>query len=304
MCIPWNTTYPMWSWQSRLLASEPSAHNTLVWEKWNKIDLSPMIPGIKLRYIQPSPVNANHIDQAFHAKTEGENKELPYLENELWHKIYAATDLETCRANRTAFHDMLSRDWDAAWKFLFSDSDRDDCKPLKPPRDWPMMILMLREKKIPENIRSKICNRMARFKNPSLLREASQAGCRLSAEVAEYAICYGSLECLRWACENGCGRSELDYLYAQSAASYGFLDILKYLRLNNFYWDELTMDQALHGGHLDCLKFAHENCCPWSTELFRARYQRVYWTKNHWDCMQYLIDTGCPPSDSSAARWW
>ena len=237
-------------------------------------------------------------------------KELPYLENELWHKIFAATDLETCRANRIAFHDMLSRDWDAAWTFLFSDSEKDQSRPLKPPQDWPMMILLLRKRKIPDVVRSRICERFARYKNPSLLKEARQAGCCWSGLVIVNAICFGSVECLRWARENGCKRYLYEEFVAETAAFNGFLDVLKYLHQNGFFWDGYTMQNALRGGHLDCLKFANENDCPWGDMLSKAanRYQTDLWTKNHWDCVQYLIDAGCPRAElagwSVPKQWW
>ena len=238
-----------------------------------------------------------------------QGKELPYLENELWHKIFAATDLETCRANRVAFHDMLSRDWDAAWTFLFSDSEKDECRPLKPPRDWPMMILLLRERKIPLAFRRKICEKMARYKNLNLLKEARQAGCPFTVFVIDYAVCCGSLECLRWARENGCEQCIFEHLFTETAASHGFLDVLKYLHQNGFFWDGCTIENALRGGHLDCLKFAHENGCPWSSVIFEAAktYQKSdtnSWTEDHWDCMQYLIDADCRHAKSSDRRKW
>ena len=225
----------------------------------------------------------------------GVRKELPYFENELWHKIFAATDLETCKANRIAFHDMLSRDWEAAWTFLFSDFEKDECRPLKPPQDWPMMILLLKEKKIPESFRIIICERLARYKSPSLLKEARQAGCPWNALVIYRAVCYGSLDCLRWARENGCRRYALDHIFAEIAASHGFLDVLKYLHQNDFCWDKDTMTNALCGGHLACLKFANENGCPWTCLLFKAaktyqKFHRKSWTEHHWDCVKYLLD--------------
>ena len=222
-------------------------------------------------------------------------KKLPYLENEIWHKIFAATDLETCRANRIAFHDMLSRDWDAAWKFLIADSEKDEPRPLKSPRDWPMMILLLRERKIPEALRDNICEKMAIYKSSSLLREARQADCPWSGDVLGNAVCYGSLECLRWARENGCEKILPDSIYTFTAASYGFLDVLKYLHQHNFFWNEDTMYHALNGGHLDCLKFAHQNGCPSNSVLVDAeRYHTEFWSNDHSDCVQYLRDAGCP----------
>ena len=239
-------------------------------------------------------------------KNNDQGMKLPYLPNEIWHKIFAATDLETCRANRIAFHDLLSRDWDAAWKFLFPGSEKDGPRPLKSPRDWPMMILLLREKKIPEALRNEICEKMARYKNSVLLKEARQAGCPWNGDVVLYAAFYGSLECLRWAHENGCKTSKSEDSYAFTAASFGFLDVLKYLHQNDFSWNETTIRLGLVGGHLNCLKFAHENGCPWSSFRFTAeRYHTKSWSNNHWECVQYLINAGCPQLELSVPiKWW
>ena len=48
-----------------------------------------------------------------------------------------------------------------------------------------------------------------------------------------------------------------------SAAGNGHLDCLKYAHENGCPWDENTCAKAAINGHLDCLKYAHENGCPW-----------------------------------------
>src|SRR5438105_4179141 len=48
-----------------------------------------------------------------------------------------------------------------------------------------------------------------------------------------------------------------------TAALYGQLDCLKYLHENGCPWDSFTCYHAAGNGHLDCLKYAHENGCPW-----------------------------------------
>ena len=43
----------------------------------------------------------------------------------------------------------------------------------------------------------------------------------------------------------------------------GHLEVLKWARENDCPWDEGTCMCAAKGGHLDVLKWARENDCPW-----------------------------------------
>ena len=54
------------------------------------------------------------------------------------------------------------------------------------------------------------------------------------------------------------------------AAQKGHLECLKYAHENGCPWDEQTCAYAAQNGHLDCLKYAHENGCPWN---MRAPHQ-------------------------------
>src|SRR6185295_9409014 len=51
----------------------------------------------------------------------------------------------------------------------------------------------------------------------------------------------------------------------------GDLEILKYLRSPDSEkpcpWDESTAAWAAHEGHLECLKYLHENGCPWEISI-------------------------------------
>ncbi len=48
------------------------------------------------------------------------------------------------------------------------------------------------------------------------------------------------------------------------AAEYGHLDCLRYAHENGCHWDEVTCIRATNHGNLDCLRYAHENGCPWN----------------------------------------
>jgi hypothetical protein len=69
----------------------------------------------------------------------------------------------------------------------------------------------------------------------------------------------------------------------QYAAFYGHLECLKYLHQNNYPWDEWTFGSAAANGHLDCLKYLHENNCPWNEYL--CSYAAF---NGHLDCLKYL----------------
>jgi hypothetical protein len=42
-------------------------------------------------------------------------------------------------------------------------------------------------------------------------------------------------------------------------------------------------------GHFDCLKYAHENGCPWCISTCNFAIVR-----NHLDCLKYAYENGCP----------
>lgn len=70
--------------------------------------------------------------------------------------------------------------------------------------------------------------------------------------------------------------------------SYGHLECLKYAHENGCEWDIWTCSGAAKDGHLDCLKYAHENGCPWDkhTHTNAIKYGRF-------DCLKYIHDNGC-----------
>ena len=73
------------------------------------------------------------------------------------------------------------------------------------------------------------------------------------------------------------------------AAKGGHLDVLKYAHKNRCPWDERTCISAAGGGHLKVLKYAHENGCPWNegTSLWAAE-------EGHLDVLKYARENGCP----------
>ena len=62
------------------------------------------------------------------------------------------------------------------------------------------------------------------------------------------------------------------------------------------------VSSAASNGHLECLKYAHENGCPWNelSDLFYAAA-----ANGHLECLKYLHEKGCPWDEwtcSEAAR--
>ena len=47
----------------------------------------------------------------------------------------------------------------------------------------------------------------------------------------------------------------------------GHLECLKYAHENGCPWNEDTCSNAAKNGHLECLKYLHENRCPWDNLL-------------------------------------
>ena len=67
-----------------------------------------------------------------------------------------------------------------------------------------------------------------------------------------------------------------------NAAGKGHLDCLKYLHQNGKRWDTKTTGYAANRGHLKCLEYAHENGAPWSMETTMEAAMN-----GHFACLQY-----------------
>jgi len=72
------------------------------------------------------------------------------------------------------------------------------------------------------------------------------------------------------------------------ALSKGHLECLKYAHENGCPWDQWTCSNASKGGHIECLKYAHENGCPWDGTCANASYY------GHLECLKYAHENGCP----------
>ncbi len=81
-----------------------------------------------------------------------------------------------------------------------------------------------------------------------------------------------------------------DYNTCVEAATYGHLDCLKYAHENGCpmtFWR--ICDVAACGGHLKCLKYAHENGCNWKIQVTSNAA-----LNDNLECLRYAHEHGCP----------
>ena len=73
---------------------------------------------------------------------------------------------------------------------------------------------------------------------------------------------------------------KLEINWCELAATNGHLECLKYAHENGCPWNSGTCKFAAENSHLECLKYAHENGCPYNkTELLKKCYI---------NCKQYI----------------
>ena len=73
------------------------------------------------------------------------------------------------------------------------------------------------------------------------------------------------------------------------ASAKGLLECLRYAHENGCPWNESTCHSASEHGHLACLRYAHENGCPWGeyTCQFASEHGNL-------DCLRYAHQNGAP----------
>ena len=78
------------------------------------------------------------------------------------------------------------------------------------------------------------------------------------------------------------------------AAGHGFIHCLKYFHENGCPWDETATKYAAGEGNLECLKYLHENGCPWDE---KATYYAA--SNDQLECLKYLHNNRCPWSEKA-----
>ena len=100
------------------------------------------------------------------------------------------------------------------------------------------------------------------------------------------AACWGHINCLKWARQNGCTWDEST---CSLAALQGNLDCLSYAHENGCPWNSWTPVHAVLGGSIDCLQYLYEQQCPWD-----AWTSRTAAANNQPDCLMWAYHHGCP----------
>jgi hypothetical protein len=76
------------------------------------------------------------------------------------------------------------------------------------------------------------------------------------------------------------------------AAARGSVRLLKWTRVNNWDWNDYMCLYAVRFGHLPALQYLHENGVPWDC----SNTCNEAGVREHWDCLQYLVDNKCSTS--------
>ena len=72
------------------------------------------------------------------------------------------------------------------------------------------------------------------------------------------------------------------------AAGEGQLEILKWLRANDFPWGKQTCERAASGGHIEVLQWAHANGCPWNENICACAAYGGHLGVLQWMCTKRL----------------
>jgi len=114
----------------------------------------------------------------------------------------------------------------------------------------------------------------------------------------------GHLDCLRFLFAKVKPSRDTEEFAAQQAAAYGRINILKYLVEERKISDEFKSDcvyNATGYGRLDCLQYLVEEAKAPLNYWQHVAYARY---KEHHDCVNYLLEKGCPePTDEQYAEF-
>ena len=73
------------------------------------------------------------------------------------------------------------------------------------------------------------------------------------------------------------------------AATYGHLDCLRYAHQNGCPWDDAVCVGAAKNNQLECLRYAHEHGCPWDERTCNEASGN-----GHLELLRYAHQNGCP----------
>ena len=97
---------------------------------------------------------------------------------------------------------------------------------------------------------------------------------------------------LEWVITENISQTTITEEQKETCFEKGFIKIIKNIELKK---STNYCKQAAYNGHLECLRYLHENGCPWDgwTCIFAAKYGHLY-------CLQYAHENGCPWDSSTS----
>ena len=115
---------------------------------------------------------------------------------------------------------------------------------------------------------------------------------KLEGKEAQYYFCseaarLGNLELLRWLREEK--KFDWDNMTINEAAHHGHLHIVRHCVEQKCPITKLACAFAAKNGHLDILKYLHEKNAPWDS--WTCAFARE---NNHLECLLYALDNRCP----------
>ena len=141
--------------------------------------------------------------------------------------------------------------------------------------------------------------------NLEMLKYCFSNGCPCDEEKScKQAAKGGHLDCLRFLFDKVKPSRKAEEEAAQQAAAFGHINILKYLVEERKISDEvklLCVANAAGYGRLDCLQYLVEEAKAPLNYWQHVAYARY---KEHHDCVNYLLEKGCPePTDEQYAEF-
>ena len=148
-------------------------------------------------------------------------------------------------------------------------------------------------------------NQAAYKGNLEMLKYCFSNGCPCDVEEScVQAAIEGHLDCVRFLFDKVKPSRETEKVAARHAGAYGRINILKYLVEERKISDEFKSDcvyNATGYGRLDCLQYLVEEAKAPLNYWQHVAYARY---KEHHDCVNYLLEKGCPePTDEQYAKF-
>ena len=107
----------------------------------------------------------------------------------------------------------------------------------------------------------------------------------------------GQLKVLQWLRSEAGGKFRWDSDTCKIAAENGHLDVLKYAHQNGCPWNKYTCAYAASKGRLEVLKWARQNGCKWDAEIYANAAEN-----GHLEVLKWAHQNGCPWNTWTCSR--